>query len=110
MDPRTLFLVACIPVRILMASLPTLVSETWLRYYGLLLLAIGLGFHGLYWSNSRLRAPEGGGNTWWHEWRPVHGTLYLIAGGLAVHGDVRAWIPLAIDVVLGIIAHIRHYY
>jgi hypothetical protein len=40
----------------------------------------------------------------------VHGTLYLIAGGLAVHGDARAWIPLAIDVVLGIIAHIHHYY
>jgi len=109
MDPRTLFLAACIPARILMAILPKLVSKTWLRYYGLVLLTIGIGFHSLYLSGSRLRAPEGGGYTWWHEWRPVHGTLYLIAGGLAFHGDPRAWIPLTIDIIIGIVLHVKRY-
>jgi len=110
MEPKTLFLVACIPARILIASLPKILTETQLRYFGLILLLIGFTFHGLFWTNSRLEAPEGGGTTWWNGLRPVHGTLYLLAGALAVHGDVRAWIPLAVDVVIGLAAHVQRYH
>lgn len=108
-SPRFLFLVACIPTRILFAILPTILSATHLKYYGILLLTIGLGFHTLFWTNSRLNAPEGGGVTWWHNLRALHGTLYLMAGILAVKGNPKAWIPLAIDVVVGLVAHILHY-
>lgn len=107
--PRTLFLLACIPTRTLMAILPTVLSETHLKYYGILLLAIGVGFQTLFWTNSRLKAPEAGGVTWWHTLRALHGTLYLMAGILAVKGNPKAWIPLAIDVVVGLLAHIYHY-
>jgi hypothetical protein len=108
--PRSLFLLACIPTRILFAILPTVLSPTRLKYYGILLLAIGIGFHVLFWTKSRLDAAEAGGVTWWHNLRALHGSLYLAAGILAINGNQTSWIPLAIDVVIGLLAHLHHYY
>ena len=60
-----LFLLACIPLRIVIAIIPKYINETYLRIYGILLLGLATGFLFLYFNNLRLTAPEGGGKTWW---------------------------------------------
>lgn len=67
----------CIPVRIGIAILPHFYSST------LQLIAtfiISFGFLYLYFSHSRLHAPEGGGITWWAPYRIIHGIIWGIAG------------------------------
>lgn len=110
MTPQSMFLRFCIPVRIALAILPAVLSKEYLPYYGWVLLLIGSAFQWLYWSRSRMQAPEAGGPTWWHNLRVVHGALYLAAGYLAVTGRATAWIPLAIDVLLGVYVHVARYY
>lgn len=97
-----LFLLCCIPLRILIALTPIYVSNAWMPYLGVLLLAISAGFFILYLGNLRLDAPEGGGITWWSDFRLLHGSLYLTAAIYVFQGKTIAWIPLAFDVALGI--------
>ena len=104
------FLLGCIPFRILMAIAPKILNKDYLPYYGLILLAIALGFLYLYFGNLRLEAPEAGGKTWWANLRIVHGLLYLIAAILAFQSDSNAWIPLAIDVFFGLFSFINHHF
>lgn len=108
-SPRTLFLTVCIPARIGIAALPVLVHKKHLPYLGAVLLTIGLGFQWLFWTNSRMTAPEAGGPVWWHNLRVVHGMNFILAGAFALKHKREAWIPLAVDVVLGIMAHVNHY-
>ena len=70
-----LFLLCCIPLRILIALTPIYVSNAWMPYLGVLLLAISAGFFILYLGNLRLDAPEGGGITWWSGLLGVEPTL-----------------------------------
>lgn len=104
-----LFLLACIPARILLALLPLYIDASYLRYYGLLLLIPTIGFLYLYFTNARLNAPEGGGLTWWAEYRLIHGLLYLSATIMAFQEKKLAWVPLTIDVILGLVLFLFRY-
>jgi hypothetical protein len=57
-------------------------------------------------TNSRLNAREAGGKTWWHNLRPIHAGLYLIAAVYAVKGQNTAGIILLCDVLFGIFAYL----
>ena len=83
------FLLGCIPT-------------SWLSRYSILLFAIGVSFLFLYFSNLRQHAFEAGGNTWWANYRIIHGILYVIAGIYAFNKNRVAWIPLAIDTMVGL--------
>lgn len=109
MNPQTTFLAFCIPARTALAFVPVFLDTAYFTYLGAVLLTIGLGFQYLYWTNSRLTAPEAGGVVWWHNLRVVHGMNFIFAGLLALHGKREAWIPLMIDVVLGLVAHLDRY-
>ena len=110
MTPQQLFLTVCIPTRVVIALLPLVLSTPHLKLMAWPLLAIGLAFQYLFWTGSRMRAFEAGGVTWWHSWRIVHGSLYLAAAWLAFMGSSKAWIPLMLDVCVGVYAHVLHYY
>jgi len=43
---------------------------------------------------------EGGGVTWWADFRLLHGSFYFAAAVYAFYGKIIAWIPLAFDVLL----------
>jgi len=106
-----LFLCACIPLRIILAYLPTVLDKNYLFYYGFLLLTISTSFFYLFFTNSRLEAPESGGKTWWAELRIVHGLFYLFAAIFALQMNELAYIPLSMDVVFGLISFlVKHYY
>jgi hypothetical protein len=104
------FLLGCIPIRILIAVLPNIIDKTYLFYYSFVLLSLAIGFLYLYFNNLRLNAFEAGGNTWWSEYRLIHGMLYLIAAIYAYQMKSIAGIPLTIDVIFGFILFINHHY
>ena len=96
------FLLGCIPVRILLALIPIYINIEWLLYYSILLFAIAFSFLFLFFFNLRQHAFEAGGITWWANYRIIHGLLYLSAAILAFKKNRLAWIPLAIDVFIGL--------
>lgn len=98
------FLLLCIPARILLALASQVVPDKYLSLYGLLLLAIGISFMVLFFTNSRLNAPEAGGKTWWAPYRPIIGSFYILAAFFAFQGrrDL-VLVPLAMDLIFGII-------
>ena len=98
-----LFLVLCIGIRLILALIPLYLSKKWLPYFGLVILIISLSFLYLYFTNGRLKAPEGGGKTWWAKYRLIHGLLYLTAAIYLLEKERIASIPLFIDVILGLI-------
>ena len=100
------FLLGCIPIRIMIAWLPTIIDKSFLPYYGILLLMPAIGFLTLYFGNMRLVANEAGGKTWWAEMRLIHGLLYLCAAIYALQQKILAWVPLTIDVIFGFFAFI----
>ena len=98
-----LFFGVCIPIRLLLVYLASTLNKNNLRFFGIFLLVIALGFLYLYFANKRLNAAEAtGGVTWWSEYRLLHGLLYLCAAIYALQGKNTAWIPLLIDVGLGV--------
>jgi amino acid transporter len=108
MKPAFLFL--CIPARILLALASQVVPDDYLNLYGLLLLAIGVSFMVLFFTNSRLNAPEAGGKTWWAPFRPIIGAFYILAAIYAFQGKRDlVLVPLAMDLIFGIIIVILKY-
>ena len=79
-----LFLFICVPTRLFIAHLPELFYKKkmlkMLTITGLILSCIGICFLYLYFGNYRLNAPEGGGYTWWHSLRILHGLVYTFTG------------------------------
>jgi hypothetical protein len=71
-------------------------------------LCVGIAFAVLYIFGLRTTGVEvdggRGGPIWWANLRPVHSALYLTFGAFALKGDKRSWIPLAIDVGVGLVA------
>lgn len=108
MNSKLLFLLGCIPVRLLLAGLTYKIDDKYLPYLAVVLIAVGISFIYLYISNSRLEAPEAGGKTWWKNLRPIHGMFYITAGLYAMKKDRVASLILIIDVIFGLGAFINH--
>lgn len=106
MNSKLLFLLACIPTRIVLAILPQKIPENYLPIFGILLGIISISFLYLYFSNKRLNAFEAGGKTWWHSIRLVHGMLFATAAIYCFQKSKLASLPLALDVLLGLSAFI----
>lgn len=109
MNSIILFLFACIPARLLLAWYSTKVPN--LTIFGVLLLLMALSFLYLYFTKSRLQAPEAGGATWWANYRLIIGLLYLAAAVYALQGkrDLVKY-PIIIDVLFGLyIFYKRHF-
>jgi len=108
MNSKLLFLVGCIPIRVLLALLTYKINEKYLPYLAVVFIVVGLSFISLYLTDSRLEAPEAGGNTWWRNLRPIHGMLYITAGIYALKKDRTSALILLIDVMFGLTAFISH--
>ncbi len=117
---KLLFLGLCIPARLVLSILPKmkvflgkyLKSYTDIAYklFGIVILCMSLGFLYLFFLNKRLDAGESGGKTWWHNLRLIHGINYLCAAiYIFVDKTEYASIPLGIDVLFGLFAHLNHH-
>lgn len=101
------FLLACIPLRIaatLAARHPA--NRRYLPHMGVVALLIGLGFATIYVFDLRRTGRETcGEQIWWNSLRPLHAALYFAFAYAAIaHKHDRAWMALAADVVVGLLA------
>jgi hypothetical protein len=103
------FLLACIPIRLLFVIILKKIDNKYLPIFAIPLLLMSLGFLYLYFGNFRLTAPEAGGVTWWKDLRLIHGLLYLTAAIYAFQRKDTTWIPLLMDVILGITVFLFHH-
>jgi len=105
-----LFLIGCIGTRTLLAVLAKNISPDYLPLMGVGGLAISFGLMYFYLSGTRTTGPETfGDKIWWNHLRPVHSTLYLLFAILAFQKSKYAWVPLAIDVCIGIVAFLNFH-
>jgi hypothetical protein len=111
MNSIALFLLLCIPARLLIAWGSAKVPSRYVMLYALALLAISIGFLYLYFTKGRQMAPEAGGATWWANYRLIIGLLYLASAIYLFQGrQDLAWIPLLIDVIFGLIIFVNKHY
>ena len=100
-----LFLLLCIPIRLLLVYIAKTINNKYLPYLGWILLIPAIGFLYIYASNSRKTGPEVFGNKiWWNDLRPIHGLTYLIFSILAINKYKNAWVILLIDVLIGLLS------
>ena len=110
---RLLFLLGCIPSRLFLAYVAYKAITTkhkWSSVFGVFMIAIGLGFWTIYLTNSRQTGPEVfGDKIWWNSLRPIHGTLWLIAGILFLQKNpLCVWIML-LDTLIGLFSFLHHH-
>ena len=77
----------------------------------LIILIIGLTWLIMYIYNIRLNGIEViNGIIWWKEYRIYHSILYIITFILMYLNIKYSYIPLGIDVILGIILFLNEYF
>jgi hypothetical protein len=106
------FLFGCILIRTLFVVIAK-EYPTYLPVMGSLALFPALGFFYIYFTDSRKTGDEVFGDTiWWNDLRPLHGTLYLLFGIMALNSEPQSWIILFLDVMIGlcgfILFHFQH--
>lgn len=102
-----LFLIGCIGARIAITLLAKYGSRIVLTLLACFALIVSIGFMTIYLTGSRKTGPETfGDKIWWNDIRPVHACLYFLFAILAFQQKKYAWVILAIDVVIGLLAFI----
>ncbi len=98
-----LFLIGCIGTRSAFVLLAKFLDKKYLPYMGYLGLIIAIGFSIIFITGIRDTGPEVfGDRIWWNNLRPIHALLYFIFAYLAINQNDYAWVPLLIDVLLGL--------
>ena len=106
-----LFLLLCIPIRIIFVLVAKTINKKYLPYGGYIGLIISIGFAYIYIFDKRKTGNETfGKKIWWNNLRPIHSLLYLIFAYLAINKKKTAYIPLLFDVIVGLISFLIYHY
>tara|TARA_B100001094_G_scaffold287530_1_gene303150 strand:- start:26 stop:376 length:351 start_codon:yes stop_codon:yes gene_type:complete len=98
-----LFLGLCIPLRLLFVYIVKNINREYLPYLGLTALIPAIGFILIYLLDYRKTGMEVfEDNIWWNNLRPVHASLYILFTLFALKKSKYSWIPLCIDVLIGL--------
>ena len=105
---RTILFLICVVVRSSFVAGAYFLGRKhteFLKYLGLLSLVPALGFAYIFACNKRKTGVETFGKPiWWNCFRPLHSLLYLGFAVLAIASVANAYLFLAVDVVLGVVA------
>jgi len=115
-----LFIFGCIGIRLFFVyatiHLLPLYPSSYL-YVGIAALLLSASWIYLYFTKSRMNAPEAGGLTWWNDLRPDHATLYLLFGLMALstfykYNDYSQVLhyPLLLDVLFGLAMFVNYHH
>ena len=105
------FLLLCIPVRIGFVFIAKKVDKKYLPYLGYLAILPAIGFAYIYIFGKRKTGGETfGQKIWWNNLRPLHSIIYFIFAYLALKKSNNAYIPLLLDVIIGLISFIIYHY
>ena len=77
---------------------------------GYIALIPAIGFAYIFITGSRKTGAEVfGDKIWWNNLRPVHSLLYFIFAYLAINASTKAYIPLLIDVIIGLVSFLVYH-
>lgn len=114
---RLLFLLGCIPARLLLtyAAYATIKQQSQYAKFrtvlGLFAILVGLGFWSIYLTHSRKTGTEVfGDKIWWNSLRPLHGSLWLVAGCMILQNHPQAWVVLLVDTMIGLVSFLRKHF
>ena len=109
-----LFLVGCIGMRTVLALSAFFVNPEYLPYMGYVGLVVATSFFYLYMHGNKYADGQlkkyGEKMVWWNKYRPIHGVLYLTFGILAIGKNNYSWVPLGLDVIVGLSLWLHHNY
>ena len=101
---KLLFLIGCIGTRSFLVYLAKY-KQQYLKYMGLIAIIPTIGFLYYYFTGTRTKGPETFGKLiWWNNMRPIHAFNYALFTLLALTQPEYAYIPLLIDVCIGLVA------
>ena len=107
----TLFLLGCIPSRIFIAYLASVMPLKWLPIMGYIALIPAIGFAYLFISGSRKTGGEVfGDKIWWNNLRPFHSFMYFWFAVNAIQRVSWSWKILAADVIVGLIMFLMYHF
>ena len=102
-----LFVFGCLLVRFLIVLIAKIINKNSLPLLGYIALLPAIGFLVNYFTNIRKRGALNQ-KIWWGYMRPVHSLLYFTFSYLAITKSESAYIPLLLDVILGLVAFIHN--
>ena len=106
-----LFLCLCIPIRLLIVYIAKYISNDYLPYLGILALIPMLGFIIIYLGNYRKTGIEVfGDKIWWNHLRPIHASLYSLFALFAIKKYSYSWLPLLLDVLIGLFSFLLYHF
>jgi len=106
-----LFLFGCLSIRLFFVYLAKNINKKWLPIMGYIFLIPAIGFAYIYLTDSRKTGSEVfGDKIWWNNLRPIHSILYFIFSYLAIINSTKAYIPLFIDWIIGLISFLWYHY
>ncbi len=112
---RAMFIFGCITARLWLTYVVmnnTRLDKEWLLLLAGILVMIGVGFWWIYWFDLRKTGLEVFGDViWWNNLRPLHGTLFLLAGLLLFTKSYKgyAWKLLLGDTIIGLVMFAQHH-
>ena len=105
-----LFLFGCIGARLALVYVAKTISLQYLPVLGYAALLVAIGFMYFFITGTRQTGAEVfGDKIWWNNLRPVHAALYGLFAYNAIQKNRNAWMFLLADVIIGIVAFVRHH-
>jgi hypothetical protein len=105
-----LFLFGCIGARLALVYVAKTISLQYLPVLGYAALLVAIGFMYFFITGTRQTGAEVfGDKIWWNNLRPVHAALYGLFAYNAINKNKDAWMFLLADVLIGIVAFVRHH-
>ena len=105
-----LFIFGCIMTRVFLVYLSKNLNGENLKYMGFLGLIPAIGFSYIYLTGSRKTGGEVfGSRIWWNSLRPLHASLYFLFAFLAINKNKNAYIPLLVDINIGLFAFLSYH-
>jgi hypothetical protein len=109
MQRIVLFLVGCIGLRLLFVYVAKTVPLSFLPLLGYVAVLPAVGMMYLFFTNPKTTGFFGG-PLWWNDTRLFHSLCYGLFAYHAIQKSPTAWVYLLIDVVLGLLFFIGHYF
>ena len=105
-----LFSLFCIPTRYIFMHLSRKYENKYSKYFILIALLFSISQFYLYINDLRKTGVEVfGADIWWNQLRPIHGVLYLLFCIYTYKKQKHAYIPLLVDIIIGIIGFILYH-